>query len=116
MIKAEITSRRNVLRGGLAAVCTLLIPTALLGCNAKPPEPATSETPPEPATSGAPSAPTAPTTTGKVTQASVQYQAQPKGDQKCADCMHFVVESSSCKVVEGSVSPVGWCSLWVKKA
>lgn len=107
MIKAEIASRRTVLRGGLAAVCTLLIPTVLLGCNAKPPEPANT---------GAPTEPAAPTTAGKVMQASVHYQAQPKGDQKCADCMHFVSESNSCKVVEGSVSPMSWCSLWTKKA
>jgi hypothetical protein len=106
MIKAELLSRRNVLRGGLAAACGLLIPAALLGCNSKPTEPATSAAPSEPAT---------PATAGKVSQASVQYQAQPKGDLKCSDCMHFNAESSTCKLVEGSISPEGWCSLWSKK-
>ena len=110
MIKAEISSRRNVLRGGLAAACSLLIPAALLGCNAKPTEPATSAAP------AAPAEPAAPATAGKATQASVQYQAQPKGDLKCGDCMHFNAESSTCKVVNGPISLDGWCSLWSKKA
>ena len=106
MIKAEIASRRNVLRGVLAAACSLLIPAALLGCNAKPTEPATSNAPPEPA---------GPVTAGKVMQASVQYQAQPKGDLKCGDCVQFVAESSGCKVVDGPISINGWCSLWSQK-
>ncbi len=106
MIKTDISSRRNVLRGGLAAACSLLIPAALLGCNAKQSEPAASTAPAEPA---------APSTSGKATQASVQYQAQPKGDQKCADCMHFNAASNSCTVVDGSISPDGWCSLWSRK-
>ena len=106
MIKAEIASRRNVLRGGLAVACSLLIPTALLGCNAKPTEPATSEAPAQPA---------APATTGKVTQASVQYQEQPKGDLKCSECMHFNADSSTCALVDGRISLYGWCSLWSRK-
>jgi hypothetical protein len=108
MNKAEIPVRRNVLRGGLAVACSLLIPATLLGCKAKPTEPATSEVPIEPA------APTTEAIPGKVTQASVQYQAQPKGDSKCGDCMHFTADSSGCKLVEGSISPDGWCSLWSK--
>ena len=106
MIKAEITSRRNVLRGGLAAACGLLIPTALLGCKAKTNEPETSDAPTEPA------GPATEVTPGKVTQASVQYQTQPMGELKCSDCMHFIAESSTCKMVDGSISPDGWCSLW----
>ncbi len=109
MIKAEIVSRRNVLRGGLAAACGLLIPAALMGCNAKQSEPATSAAPAEPA------APATAATPGKVTQASVQYQAQPKGDLKCGECMHFTAESSTCKLVDGPISLDGWCSLWSKK-
>jgi len=109
MIKAEIVSRRNVLRGGLAAACSLLIPAALMGCNAKQSEPATSAAPAEPAAPATAAAP------GKVTQASVQYQAQPKGDLKCGECMHFTAESSTCKLVDGPISLDGWCSLWSKK-
>lgn len=110
MIKAEISSRRNVLRGGLAAACSLLIPAVLLGCNAKQSEPATSAAPAEPA------APATEAKPGKVTQASVQYQTQPKGDQKCGDCMHYTADSGGCILVEGSISSDGWCSLWSKKS
>lgn len=53
---------------------------------------------------------------GKLSQAQAQYQDQPKGDQSCANCMHFIAESSTCKVVEGKVSPNGWSMLWAKKA
>ena len=45
-----------------------------------------------------------------------QYQAQPKGEQKCGSCLNFVAESNTCKLVAGQVSPEGWCSLWAKKA
>jgi len=114
MMKVEIPSRRVVLRGALAVGFSLLAPAALFGCNSKQGEKSTSAAPASPA---APSAePAAPASTGKATQASVQYQAQPKGDQKCGGCMHFSAESNTCNVVDGQISPDGWCSLWVKKA
>jgi hypothetical protein len=46
----------------------------------------------------------------------VQYQTQPKGDQKCGGCLHFIAESNTCKLVEGQISPDGWCILWAQKA
>ena len=49
----------------------------------------------------------------KASQASVQYQDKPKGDQQCDNCLHFEAPSA-CKVVEGSISPKGWCAIWVK--
>jgi hypothetical protein len=52
--------------------------------------------------------------TGKVSKAQAQYQDQPKGDQNCANCMQFVAPNT-CKLVEGSISPSGWCILWAKK-
>jgi hypothetical protein len=33
--------------------------------------------------------------TGKVSKAQAQYQAQPQGDQKCANCMHFIAPMSA---------------------
>jgi hypothetical protein len=51
----------------------------------------------------------------KISQAQAQYQNMPKGDQNCANCMHFV-SPDSCKLVEGKISPEGWCMLWAKKA
>ncbi len=108
MHQEEILSRRTVLRGALAVGCSLLIPAALLGCDAKQGETPSTE-PASPASSGSETA-----TPGKVTQASVQYQSQPKGEQKCGVCMHFEAGSNSCKLVDGQISPDGWCSLWAK--
>jgi hypothetical protein len=117
--EADDPSRRIVLRGALAAGCSLLLPASLLGCSKKEeaaaPEPAAPDSgmaapsSPEPLESAAPAAPV------KVSQASVQYQGQPKDGKKCADCMHFVAESNTCKLVEGDISPEGWCTLWAKK-
>jgi hypothetical protein len=45
----------------------------------------------------------------------VKYQNSPNGVQECANCMQFVAETNTCKVVEGNVSPRGWCTLWVSK-
>ena len=50
----------------------------------------------------------------KVPQASVKYQDKPNGDQRCDNCLQFVAPNS-CKVVDGTISPSGWCSIWVKK-
>lgn len=115
---ADLPSRRNVLRGALAAGCGLLVPT-LWGCDSgKAPETA-GTAPPTPAPEPEPAAPAAPDTgpaPAKVSQASVQYQTQPKGDQRCADCLHFIAESNTCKLVEGDISPDGWCVLWTSKA
>jgi len=107
MMKAHVLQRRTILRGALAAGCTL----TLWGCKAKQEESSTgtpasatptSKTPPGPAQSA------------KVSQAQAQYKGQPKGDQKCGNCVNFIAGSNTCKVVEGQVSPNGWCMFWVK--
>ncbi|MGO8917787.1 MAG: high-potential iron-sulfur protein [Stellaceae bacterium] len=50
----------------------------------------------------------------KATQKAVGYQDTPKGEQRCDNCSQFV-PPSSCKVVDGDVSPSGWCKVYVKK-
>ena len=91
----HIPTRRRVLRAALATGCSLWVPLVLAA-----------EQPKKDTTSPA----------KKVPQASVQYQAKPKGDQKCSTCINFIAESNTCKLVEGNVSPEGWCTLWAKKA
>jgi high potential iron-sulfur protein len=112
----EIASRRIVLRGALAAGYSLWVPMLLSGCDSKKGADSTSPAPASPPATSAKPAPAAPAATGKVAQATVQYQLQPKGDQKCSNCMHFIAESNTCKLVEGQISPEAWCSLWAKKA
>lgn len=87
-MEADIPSRRVMLRGALAAGCGLLFPASLRA---------------------------APAASAKVPQASVQYQTQPKDGKKCADCLHFIAESKTCKLVAGSINPNGWCVLWTQK-
>ena len=122
------SERRTMLRGAA------LLALSVVGCQKKD-EPPAQQTPapeatapaaPAPGTSGggpvegAPSgsAPEKGATAqgGKLSQAQAKYQNQPKGDQSCANCMHFIAESSTCQVVEGKVSPNGWSMLWAKKA
>ena len=51
----------------------------------------------------------------KVSQSAVHYQASPKDGKDCDDCANFV-SPGGCKLVDGSISPKGWCRLWVKRA
>jgi hypothetical protein len=51
----------------------------------------------------------------KVSKEAMKYQDKPNGDQKCSNCMQFV-PPGSCNVVEGAISPNGYCIAWVKKA
>lgn len=112
-MEEEILPRRVVLRGALAVTFGLLLPPALFGCDSRKGANSTGSAPPgSPSTS----ADAAPSTTAKASQASAQYQPEPKGEQKCSGCLQFIPESNTCKVVDGQISPDGWCRLWVKKA
>jgi hypothetical protein len=44
----------------------------------------------------------------------MHYQDKPHGDQECDKCMQFVAPDS-CKVVDGKISPKGWCIAFTKK-
>jgi hypothetical protein len=77
-------SRRVILRGLLASGCALYLPRLSMA------------------------------QAGKLNKEQAQYQNQPKGDQKCGNCMHFI-PPDSCMVVEGNISSDAWCKLWVKK-
>jgi len=125
MTQVELPPRRVVLRGALALGCGLLAPAALFGCDKQ--EADSTGAAPEAAPPSADSAMQAPDApqgsaesvapaAAKEPQASVQYQAEPKGDQQCSGCMHFIAESNTCKLVEGQISPNGWCTLWAKEA
>ncbi len=58
---------------------------------------------------------------GKATKQAMQYQDQPKNGQECDQCMHWIPgpkpdAPGSCKVVDGPISPKGWCVAFVKKS
>ena len=47
----------------------------------------------------------------KLSKQQAEYQDSPKGIQMCATCSLFEAPHS-CKVVEGDVSPSGWCKAY----
>jgi hypothetical protein len=47
----------------------------------------------------------------KVSRAVAKYQDTPRGGMSCAACTFFR-SPASCQVVEGVVSPNGWCQLF----
>jgi hypothetical protein len=124
MMEAHDFQRRAVLHGTLAAGAMLM----LFGCKAKQqeegaagtqPSPAPlRETPPAPQTSPSPvgQAPAGSVPSTKMSKVQAQYQEQPKGDKKCANCINFIADSNTCKLVEGQISPEGWCILWTGRS
>jgi hypothetical protein len=50
----------------------------------------------------------------KFSQKMAKYQPGPKGQQQCDSCGQFVAPAS-CKVVDGKISPSGWCFLYAHK-
>ena len=45
----------------------------------------------------------------------VMYQDTPKDGHQCDGCVQFK-SPDSCLVVEGKISPKGWCAAWAPKA
>lgn len=110
----EGLQRRTLLRGLFASGWMLYLPQ-LTGCEDRQPTETAANPPPAPPAPMAETPPATASSSGKMAQAAAQYQNQPKGDQDCAGCMHFVAQDNTCKVVEGQISPQGWCMLWVAK-
>jgi len=57
----------------------------------------------------------------KAPKAAMKYQDQPHDGQDCAGCIQYEPGKSAtamgtCKVVEGPISPKGWCLAFVKKS
>jgi hypothetical protein len=48
----------------------------------------------------------------KISQAAVAYQAQPNGDKRCDKCAQFLAPNA-CKIIDGTISPQGWCRVFV---
>ena len=50
----------------------------------------------------------------KASKEAMKYQDKPNGAQQCSNCAQFT-PPNACKVVEGTISPEGYCIVWVKK-
>ena len=108
-MNADIPSRRRALRAALALAGGVCLAPLLAACDAAP----GAASPPSGA---APPSPVAPAAAMKATQAGVQYQMMPKGEQKCSNCRHFIPEFSSCRLVDGQIGPEAWCIIWARLA
>jgi hypothetical protein len=51
----------------------------------------------------------------KTTKAVVKYQEKSTTGKKCQDCLHFIPETSTCKLVDGKINPKGWCTFYLNK-
>ena len=92
----EEISRRRLLRS--AAIGAGAIGAVLVGACEEP-------YPDEPA----PGAPSSTAGTGrKQTKEEADYQDMPNGDAHCSLCANFV-PPDGCRIIEGPVSPDGWC-------
>jgi hypothetical protein len=49
----------------------------------------------------------------KMAQKAAGYQDTPKGDQTCANCALFKAPAA-CILVDGAISPNGWCRFYKK--
>ena len=85
MMETHDLKRRAVLRAALAAGCMLCLPEV------------------------------GSAQSSKVKKEVAKYQDKPKGNQNCAKCLHFVAADNTCKLVEGKISPQGWCQFWAAK-
>ena len=82
------TSRRNLLRGGVAGAAALA---------AMATRPAHAQATP------------------KIAKSAVMYQDHPNGGHQCSMCVNFL-PPDACKLVAGKISPHGWCGAFAPKA
>jgi len=57
---------------------------------------------------------------GKLAKADAKYQDKPNAGNDCDDCLHFIPGAirkaiGTCKVVEGTVDPHGYCIAFTPK-
>jgi high potential iron-sulfur protein len=50
----------------------------------------------------------------KMAQSAAGYQETPKGSQQCDNCTLFQAPSG-CQLVDGTITPAGWCKFYAKK-
>src|ERR1051325_5669032 len=94
-------SRRRLLRS--AAIGAGAIGAVLVGACEEPYPDADEATPPgeAPSTAG---------TGRKQSKEEARYQDMPNGDEHCSMCANFL-SPDGCRVIEGPVSPDGWCHI-----
>lgn len=56
----------------------------------------------------------APAEAAKMSPKAMAYRPNPNGNQSCLNCANFQ-PPASCKLVDGTISPSGWCILYRSK-
>jgi hypothetical protein len=61
------------------------------------------------------------TAQAKGSKAQFKYQTSPKNGQKCSQCRFFIAgktptANGTCQIVDGSITPSGWCTAFSKKS
>lgn len=56
----------------------------------------------------------------KASKAEMMYMDKPHGKDQCDGCIHYVpgpkpTANGTCKIVQGSISPRGWCVAFTPK-
>lgn len=51
----------------------------------------------------------------KLAQRTVNYQDKPRGRAQCDNCAQWQ-PPAACKLVDGAISPAGWCSVYAPKS
>jgi hypothetical protein len=51
----------------------------------------------------------------KISQANAKYQDHPNANQECDGCIQFL-PPNSCKIVDGTINPKGWCQFFGAKS
>ena len=54
------------------------------------------------------------------TKAQFKYQSTPSGSKQCSNCTFFIAgktasANGTCKIVQGDISPKGYCIAWSAK-
>lgn len=57
----------------------------------------------------------------KIAKSQVNYRNEPNGDAQCSACRYFQPGKDSksmgtCQIVDGSISPSGWCEAYTAKS
>ena len=57
----------------------------------------------------------------KGSQAQFKYQKTPNGKKQCSNCTFFITgktatANGTCKIVDGDISPKGYCIAWSAKS
>ena len=106
----EKLSRRSMLRKAAGALGVAGAAALTAGCATKaepPPPPPAPVIPPAPPPAAV--APPPPVAATKESKKEAHYQAHPHARERCGRCAHFL-KPNGCEIVDGRISPRGWCT------